>query len=700
MIHLPRHLRKVHKKTAKEARVVKCNFSMRKRKNIQQHSKRLRLYQRRQCSFPQCYATVVRIHNHLRNVHQLDVNSTKYKRYLKESFPCLEDNFHETVKKMPTDESDDNEDLHDNTSESDNVESNKEVISGEYLEGGVYDSEEDEDFIMDEESVESESAESSNCDNNCTETELRPDQNSSVDNDNTNFILKEFSAWLESCDGGEKKEEGIQQQISQVLVILKYVDPKKMAVASLMSRVMVRNMWLTPFKNETITKTGRKRQPGTIRSYCNSLRLFTEFLEISKIEKELQTDDIRAIQTQARAWSRCLRKHNNKREFEKIYEDHELITTPEEVQMFAKSQPCRDAINLLEKFSVPEPGKVPTQNEYTNCRDFLLWHLSIDNGGRPGQFVGLTISDFEKARKSYLEDNDAYFVINVFDHKTADTHGPARVVFSAILHSWFRVFIFNIRKKVYGLPTRSDSPIFVTHTGNAMKSKNISGRLCALWTKGIREVKSGGGGRVKMNNTLIRKSIQTFVRKNHKEMKEAVSSKLLHHEKTAERYYNVIKKGEEATQTSKFISGLFKRPYAGTSQIMPKKSGSPNEGAVCTISIQPHWSEDQVTILYRAFEDTEMLTMDSVRVKLNNTDSLAPFKDYPKKVIDKLRYMRKCAEDEPSLNLDILPNEETMAEKMARNGLIEVSYVHSQVVENNFVSKSYSLLLNYIHLMH
>ena len=60
-------------------------------------------------------------------------------------------------------------------------------------------------------------------------------------------------------------------------------------------------------------------------------------------------------------------------------------------------------------------------------------------------------------------------------------------------------FVNNL-DKVYGLPTRSDSPTFETHAGNAMKSKNVSGRLCALWTKGIREIKSGRRVKVSKKN--------------------------------------------------------------------------------------------------------------------------------------------------------------------------------------------------------
>ena len=146
--------------------------------------------------------------------------------------------------------------------------------------------------------------------------------------------------------------------------------------------------------------------------------------------------------------------------------------------------------------------------------------------------VGWDHSTFLVACSDFFETIDShsykeeYRMVTVFDHKTVDARGPARILFSTSLYSWFRLFIYNIRNKYYGLPTGSNSPIFVTHMGNIIKSKNISGRLSSLLAKVIKEIKSG---KTKMNNTLIHNSIQTFVRREHKDLKEAVSN---HHEKT------------------------------------------------------------------------------------------------------------------------------------------------------------------------
>ena len=55
---------------------------------------------------------------------------------------------------------------------------------------------------------------------------------------------------MESVHGGEKKSEGLTQNISQVRTILIRIDPEHQAVESLLSRENVRNKWLTPFKKD------------------------------------------------------------------------------------------------------------------------------------------------------------------------------------------------------------------------------------------------------------------------------------------------------------------------------------------------------------------------------------------------------------------------------------------------------------------
>ena len=46
-------------------------------------------------------------------------------------------------------------------------------------------------------------------------------------NEFTNFVFSEFSDWMESVDGGEKKRKGLTQNISQLRTFLIRVDTEQ-----------------------------------------------------------------------------------------------------------------------------------------------------------------------------------------------------------------------------------------------------------------------------------------------------------------------------------------------------------------------------------------------------------------------------------------------------------------------------------------
>ena len=194
----------------------------------------------------------------------------------------------------------------------------------------------------------------------------------------------------------------------------------------------------------------------------------------------------------------------------------------------------------------------------------------MDNGGRPGPLMELTLSQFYTAKEENTTDGTKCYVIDIFKHKTSVTHGPARIVFSQCLHSWFKIFVENIRGKFYGLPQQGNSSIFVAHTGKPMASSSCSGRLTSLWGKAL---PTKNGLKMKMSNTMIRKSITTHIRKYHDDMKHHVADKLLHKISTSDKYYNVVRKGEQAVDTSVFISKVFK----GTSSSTATKPHPPNQ---------------------------------------------------------------------------------------------------------------------------
>ena len=674
---LPRHLRLVHKISKSHAKAARCNFGIRKRwvsKNPESKSesstdkpKRKRQHLRRLCKFPGCSATPRRIHNHLRACHKLSLNSEAYRHYLKEAIILLPDN--EEPEEQMEAFSEEEDLVEKNGIDDGEKEHLKEIRVNEKqinnIAHNIYDSEEDEDFVLENED-----------DDDCDEDEVDENEEDEKENEGqgeirrgneeVEFVLKEFCDWLESDNGGERKITDAEQAARKVRVILEHVDSEGMSVGSLADRIKVRSLWLVPFKNS-------KRKPGTVRSYVNALRLFFEFIEVTKVFK-IPLSDIRAMQTQCRTWSRSLDKISRKREFEKAYEDLEHMFDPDEAVRFDSSKPCREAVSIIEMFSVPKLGFCPTQQQYTLTRDFLLWNLSIENGGRPGPFVDMTLNQFITATKKTTTDENGMqslsYVIPIFDHKTDYAHGPAQVVFREVLYNWFKIFIENIRGKFYGLPLSGDSPVFVTHTGNRMESRNISGRLTSIWGKGMEKK---GGKKMKMSNTLIRKSVTTQIHKHHQDLIDPVAAKLLHNVKTAKRFYNVVRKGDDAVETTNKICQIFKG-YSGTQKnngaTFPEDAD--NDSNNPTSSSRIKWNESDIDMLKVHFSDclqANSITMGVVSSRLNEINELKKFNGYEKKVLDKLRYINSTKQSKiDTATSEFVPNE-SFSEKMVRNGL-------------------------------
>ena len=171
---------------------------------------------------------------------------------------------------------------------------------------------------------------------------------------------------------------------------------------------------------------------------------------------------------------------------QKVEGDYDLIFDPAKLQQFQKSEPCKEALLTLERFSVSKPGLAPSQKEYCLVRDFLLWNLSLNNGGRPGPLMDITLHDMKNWNKKVINNGESVedtYVIPIYRHKTDQWHGPAQLVFNIEMKNWFEIFVKNIRGKFYGLSQEGSSQLFLAHTGNPMCSKNVSGRLSSLWKR-------------------------------------------------------------------------------------------------------------------------------------------------------------------------------------------------------------------------
>ena len=171
------------------------------------------------------------------------------------------------------------------------------------------------------------------------------------------------------------------------------------------------------------------------------------------------------------------------------------------VSQFENSESARTAVAYIGQLSGAHSIQV-NQSMYTLIRNFILTEMTIANAHRSGVLANMTMDEFLKAKKTSQES----MLIKVKDHKTADTHGPARVVLSPTLFSYLKVCVNEVRSLVQK-DSDTSSSVFLSWNGLKLQSGQISTTIDAAWQK------AGMEGHV--SSTIFRKSTMTKVHEDH-----------------------------------------------------------------------------------------------------------------------------------------------------------------------------------------
>ena len=217
--------------------------------------------------------------------------------------------------------------------------------------------------------------------------------------------------------------------------MLAVIDPNK-DLASLFDKKLIRDTFL---KNHA----ENAYKPDTIKSYLLSLRYFCSFvLTESPDEVKVNQASVHLIDEKARLWSSSYKKDSQRRHLEKQDEDLSNLITPEMVAEYEQRESTRKAVSLISQLSGAHSLQI-NQAQYTLIRDFILTQITIANAHRSGVLANMTMGEFNKATL-----REGSFVITVKKHKTADVHGPARVVLSPTLFGYLKVYVTEVRSVV------------------------------------------------------------------------------------------------------------------------------------------------------------------------------------------------------------------------------------------------------------
>lgn len=108
-------------------------------------------------------------------------------------------------------------------------------------------------------------------------------------------ITNSFESWLMSVDGRHKNGRSARQCCQQLLSAFRQVSPNEYNVSMLFDQIVLRNSSLNLF--------GKVRQPGTIRTYLNSLKRFYEFVLCDRPKTvNVTPDDCHGMMTSVSNW--------------------------------------------------------------------------------------------------------------------------------------------------------------------------------------------------------------------------------------------------------------------------------------------------------------------------------------------------------------------------------------------------------------
>uniref|UniRef100_A0A7M5V265 Uncharacterized protein n=2 Tax=Clytia hemisphaerica TaxID=252671 RepID=A0A7M5V265_9CNID len=352
-------------------------------------------------------------------------------------------------------------------------------------------------------------------------------------------VFDDFKSWIQSPDGGLKKQRQAEQHKNQVMVILRDASEHTFEIKKLFDRKAIRDNWLVVFEH--------KRAPGTTKSYLYSLRFFYKFIQTDHPPglKEFE-DKCQEMKNIMDGWITVYRKHQKERQWVNEVKQLQEMITADDINKFDESSQVKASRKVLASKHVQ--AHISMTN-FVSGRDYLLTSLCLDNASRSGALANMTLEEFKKG--SVVEGS---YNISVIDHKTLDTSGPCVIALEDDLYKALKIYIKYFRNKLEGINRSKTSPVFVSWSGNKMSSSMVTGQIKSYWSKCVGLT----ANKPTFSTTKVRKFAVTKTYEERPDLKKDVAMLMCHSEKTAAKSYYLQEKNKNASKTSKMLHALMR----------------------------------------------------------------------------------------------------------------------------------------------
>ena len=234
-------------------------------------------------------------------------------------------------------------------------------------------------------------------------------------------------------------------------------------------------------------------------------------------------------------WRKTINRRGATKASEKVIRETEEALTVGDIQAFERSEYVKRCIGIIEEVSRGQPCK---SQQFVDVRDYLATILTLHNGSRTGVVENVTMKNFEAGRK----DRDGNFVVQVPNHKTHSSYGPARLLFKPHIYQYTKIYVGSMRSNFAG----ASGPLFPNQHGEEFKGSNLG--------KWISEVFKEAKVRpdIRVTDMKIRKFHATSVFTMKPEECQFVHDHMAHSGKTAQAKYmrpDVVERSTVAFRT-------------------------------------------------------------------------------------------------------------------------------------------------------
>ena len=365
-----------------------------------------------------------------------------------------------------------------------------------------------------------------------------------------------------------------------------------------------------------------KYQPGTVRSYLMSLRLFYKFLSQERKSDlpDVSVETLNARRDYMTSWSAAQKKEVLKRKLEIRDEDFRKLLSSEKLHQVCHGNQHVNAVKQLAVTSEETQGgesasRMLSDKSHCEVRDWLMTRLLIDNSGRSGVAANITVNEFNEAVfYPGTEEDNARYRVDVKEHKTAGIYGAANVWIYDDLYLLIEMYMRTVRKQ-----------FVASSNGLPLTSSKVS---TCVWRTFQRE---GVDLRGKISATTIRKSLATGMHVHMPQERDHLAALAQHKTDTQAKYYRVHDKKVETDLGRRAVEKLVSLQTSEDRQA--KKEGE----------ISDAWKPEETEELKKVFQqeiETGSITEKDVSEKLMKSSMLNLKQRSIKAVVLKLQRLK------------------------------------------------------------